>query len=462
MVRRDFRPSYDLEGRFQGLHCRPDAVGVEFGDFFWYIPGMSSVQPPTTVVTEKAVILSSDIRNYTGLTAGMEPSAYRDFTTSYYRELEAIFSEPDSRADEFNPYAGDAALALFKDIKAENPDEKAVRALEAARRLVLAAIRGIIPATRVGLFSGEIIKATYNGHRLDLGNSFSASSRLEQLCGFFGTPMLMGRMVAQAQPNRDYIVSIGKITPKGFNHPIHVFSLYEPGLYPWPGDLDMAKFKRFISSKNQAMEHFSGHALKGLRPDFSLAEQMLKQAATLFKEAVGAPDLATRRILEYISENPYPPPDFLIEGLRLVHKQGDEPVFRLSPLAGRLLAAARPEVYEAFVGDTLWEKLFNLEWIDRGQTIIRQGEVFDGVYHIVKGEVRIISGSGQLLAVLGPGDIFGEMAFFSSEGRRRATALAVTDLAVRKITGSDFHNLPEVIQEAFRQIALRRMAGDTG
>ena len=435
---------------------------VDFGGGFWYIQAMSSSQPTTPVTTENAVIFCSDVRNYTGLTSGMEPATYGDFTTSYYRELESIFSQPDSLAAEFTPYAGDAALALFKDAVGENPDQKTVRALEAARRVVLAARQGRIPYTRIGLFSGEIIKTFYGGHSLNLGNSFSASSRLEQLCQFFGTPILMGRQVAGAQPNSDYLVSIGKITPKGFNHPIHVFSLYEPRLHPWPQDLDRVRLKEFITLKNQAIENFCGHRLKGLKPDFSLAEKRLRRAAELFMQTVGLPDLATQRILEYIRENPYPPDDFLIEGLRLAHKQGDASVFRLSPLAGRLLAAAHPDVYEAFVTNTVWEKLFNLEWIDDGQVIIKQGEFFDGAYHIVKGMVLILGDTGLGLAVLGPGDIFGEMAIFSAEGRRQATAVAATDLAVRKISGTDFNRLPEAIQEAFRQVALRRLEDASG
>lgn len=55
-----------------------------------------------------------------------------------------------------------------------------------------------------------------------------------------------------------------------------------------------------------------------------------------------------------------------------------------------------------------------------GEVIVRQGEVGDCMYEIQKGEVEVLQQIEEkqvLLAVLGKGDFFGEMALFEHEVR---------------------------------------------
>jgi CRP-like cAMP-binding protein len=55
-----------------------------------------------------------------------------------------------------------------------------------------------------------------------------------------------------------------------------------------------------------------------------------------------------------------------------------------------------------------------------GETIIKQGDVGDCMYVIQAGEVEVVRDDGQAavrLAVLGEGDVFGEMALFDREAR---------------------------------------------
>ncbi|MHB9154968.1 MAG: cyclic nucleotide-binding domain-containing protein [Endomicrobiales bacterium] len=77
----------------------------------------------------------------------------------------------------------------------------------------------------------------------------------------------------------------------------------------------------------------------------------------------------------------------------------------------------------------------------RGQEIFRQQGSADAFFIIDTGEVTIskVLGPGQekLLAVLGPGSVFGEMAFFS-DSPRTANARARTDAVLFKIERSDF------------------------
>lgn len=55
-----------------------------------------------------------------------------------------------------------------------------------------------------------------------------------------------------------------------------------------------------------------------------------------------------------------------------------------------------------------------------GEAIVRQGEVGDCMYVVQSGEVEVVQGTDggeQRLAVLQPGDFFGEMAMFEREVR---------------------------------------------
>ena len=57
-----------------------------------------------------------------------------------------------------------------------------------------------------------------------------------------------------------------------------------------------------------------------------------------------------------------------------------------------------------------------------GQAIVRQGQIGNGLYIVVSGEVRIVAGSDEL-ARLGPGDFFGELSVIDQQPRT-ATAYA--------------------------------------
>jgi len=70
-----------------------------------------------------------------------------------------------------------------------------------------------------------------------------------------------------------------------------------------------------------------------------------------------------------------------------------------------------------------------------GDPIVRQGEVGDCMYVVQTGEVEVVldlEGEEQHLAVLGPGDFFGEMAVFQRE-TRSATVRARGEARVLKV-----------------------------
>jgi len=57
-----------------------------------------------------------------------------------------------------------------------------------------------------------------------------------------------------------------------------------------------------------------------------------------------------------------------------------------------------------------------------GHAIVQQGQVGNGLYIVVSGQVRIVAGDGEL-ARLGPGEFFGELSVIDQQPRN-ATAYA--------------------------------------
>lgn len=71
--------------------------------------------------------------------------------------------------------------------------------------------------------------------------------------------------------------------------------------------------------------------------------------------------------------------------------------------------------------------------VPRGSVVFTEGEPGDRMYVVIEGKVKLghasADGRESLLAVLGPGEIFGELSLFDP-GPRTATATAVTDTRV--------------------------------
>ncbi|MEZ4316695.1 MAG: cyclic nucleotide-binding domain-containing protein [Myxococcota bacterium] len=66
---------------------------------------------------------------------------------------------------------------------------------------------------------------------------------------------------------------------------------------------------------------------------------------------------------------------------------------------------------------------------DAGTTIVAQGIVDRDIYVVLEGLVEVRQGE-RLLATLGPGDLFGEIAFFHDAGARTASVNAASDVRI--------------------------------
>jgi len=345
---------------------------------------------------------------------------------------------------------------VFERRPGEERSDVCTRALHAAVRVAHAVAEGKLSPTRIGLYLGDIIEANLGARKVKFGSSFAVATRLEELCDYFGTSLLMDREVAENQKDDNpYLVCVGKVMLKSFSHPVHVYTVYEPGLQNLPYDVDAVLLDRYIQIRNEAMVQFCGNSPLGVMPDFPKVREMMAETQELFVVMTGREDKSSDRILEYIRETPLPDEQFFANGMTLSEKKRDSLGSKLFHLSSELLKAMNHEFYHALVVDTGWEKHFKLEWRKKGENIITINDVPDGVYFIDRGEVVTLNAEGEEITILSAGTIFGEMAYFSEEKRRTATVVANTDVVIRRISSEDFQKLP-VIMKIFERIAMAR------
>lgn len=411
---------------------------------------------PNNEPEREVVILMTDMVQYSQKSLGMEPEEIRDFLISYHGIIHDLLDRKECSPLEIEPSAGDGSLVIFDKRPGENKSGICSRALLAALRLAEAVCAGTLAPTRMGLFLGTITEARLGKRMAKFGASFSVANRLEELCGFFGTHLLMDREIARYQEGFDrYLVNMAKVSLTSVLHPMNIFSLYKPGIQYCPTTMDEARLLQFIRMKNQAMEFFTGNRLLAVKPDFPRVREELFKAQSLFREITGREDQGIERILEYIRETPSPADDFIGYGMKLLEKKRDSLGDRLFHLSKQLLRAMNQEFYHVLVVDTDWEKYFKLEWRKKGDTIIRIDSIPDGIYYLDSGTATTVNSKGELLSTMEAGTIFGEMAYFGGEQRRTATVLAKTDVVLRKISAEDFQKLP-VIMKIFERIAMAR------
>ena len=405
---------------------------------------------------KKVVILLSDMVRYSRQTADMRPAEVRDFIVEYHKNLQEIIKIDNESFQEIEPSAGDGAIAIFEKHKEKSNTEVCDRAIKAVINMSIAMEDGVIPQTRIGLFAGDIIETQIGKKTMRFGASFSAASRLEELCGYFGVSFLMDRGVAFWQKeDKQFLVSIGKITPKNFTHPIHVFSIYKPGINNCPKNVNKDFLYQFIEEKNRAVELFCGNKLQGIEPDYPTAREKLNKLQELFVLMTGKKDVPTERLLEYIRNFPYPTDDFHTVGMKIRQTTSESLGMRLLHLSNELLKAMDVDCYQTLVVDTEWERLFKLVWKKKGEAIVTINDSPDGIYYIDHGSVNAMDKDGNFITTLTAGNVFGEMAYFSNQRKRNATIIANTDVVLRRISGEEFEKLP-VIREIFQRISSKR------
>ena len=135
----------------------------------------------------------------------------------------------------------------------------------------------------------------------------------------------------------------------------------------------------------------------------------------------------------------------------MTHKD-DDPIIRKAPLFSALDDQAALELRQSMVALKL----------NKGQVLFKEGQEGDRLYVVVHGKIKLgtTSGDGRenLLSILGPGEMFGELSLFDPEPRT-STATAVTDarlvsLAHEAVIGLVTSN-PQTSLELLRRLAQR-------
>ncbi len=420
------------------------------------MPHKKSASTLTRESEREVVIFLTDMVQYSRKSSGMTPEEIRDFLIEYHGGINDIVNQDESFPLEIEPSAGDGCLVIFDKRPGEDRVGVCTRALQVALKMAEAIADGSLAPTRMGILLGRITEAQLGARMAKFGSSFAVANRLEELCGHFGTHLLMDREVARYQQGFEkYLVTIAKVSLTSVLHPMNIFTLYKPGIQNCPKEVSEAELQKFIQMKNDAMEFFSGNLLLGIEPDFPRVREELLVAQNFFKDLTGKEDVGTGRILEYIREMPFPEADFDQRGMKLMEKSRDSLGERLFHLSKELLRSMNSSFYHALVVDTDWERYFKLQWCKKDATIIKIDSVPDGIYYLDSGTVVAFNGKGEMLATMEAGTIFGEMAYFGKEKKRTATVVAKTDVVLRRISTEDFKKFPVII-EIFERIAIAR------
>jgi CRP/FNR family cyclic AMP-dependent transcriptional regulator len=98
----------------------------------------------------------------------------------------------------------------------------------------------------------------------------------------------------------------------------------------------------------------------------------------------------------------------------------------------------------------------------RGETVFAEGEQGDTLYIVLSGKVKVgrraADGRENMLSVMGPSDMFGELSLFDP-GPRTATATVLTDARLASLAHSSLRpwisDRPEIAEQLLRVLARR-------
>jgi adenylate cyclase len=181
----------------------------------------------------RAVIMITDLRNFTGLSDRLAGDAVIELLDDYF---DAMVSPSQEMRGEILKFMGDGVLAIFPADDDEDFAPASLRALDAAMQALerLAAVnrrrrQKDEPELRtgIGLHLGEVIYGNVGAaDRLDftvIGPAVNLASRLEGLTKRLSRPLLTSHAFAEVCPRP--LVSLGFHPVRGLYHPEEVFGL---------------------------------------------------------------------------------------------------------------------------------------------------------------------------------------------------------------------------------------------
>src|SRR5215813_6116100 len=125
---------------------------------------------------------------------------------------------------------------------------------------------------------------------------------------------------------------------------------------------------------------------------------------------------------------------------------------------------ARSGIFQGVDPDAAEALAKDMEIIDirKGDIVFNEGEPGDSLYIIMSGKIKLgrraADGRQNLIALMGPSDMVGELSLFDP-GPRTATATAVTDARVARLRKPALRpwltNRPEIAEQLLRVLARR-------
>ena len=125
---------------------------------------------------------------------------------------------------------------------------------------------------------------------------------------------------------------------------------------------------------------------------------------------------------------------------------------------------ARAGLFQGIAVEAAEAVAASLEYGDygRGETVFSEGEQGDTLYIVLAGKVKIgrraVDGRENMLSVMGPSDMFGELSLFDP-GPRTATATVVTDARLASLAHASLRpwitDRPEIAEQLLRVLARR-------
>ncbi len=183
----------------------------------------------------EVVILFSDIRGFTGMSAEMKPEDVVSFLNEYFESMVGAVFDHGGTIDKF---MGDGIMAVFgAPVEIDRQVEQACRTALAMRRALAdlnakRALSGGAPIRiGIGLHVGYcVVGAIGAEQRLDftaVGSPVNFASRVEGLSKRLGADILVSAAVAQQLPPSFVLRSMGAHQVRGAADPIEVFELAE-------------------------------------------------------------------------------------------------------------------------------------------------------------------------------------------------------------------------------------------
>lgn len=125
---------------------------------------------------------------------------------------------------------------------------------------------------------------------------------------------------------------------------------------------------------------------------------------------------------------------------------------------------ARSGIFQGVDSDAAEDLAKEMDTLDirKGDVVFNEGEPGDSLYIVLSGKIKVgrraADGRQNLIAVMGPADMLGELSLFDP-GPRTATATAVTDTRLARLRKTALRpwlsNRPEIAEQLLRVLARR-------